>query len=82
MPVAEPVYLKVNCGKAAWNAGWIRFGIRPESLTSLVPTIVSVEEVSALARPGTSSMIAAASRPRSGAASSRRRGPGPPARNW
>ena len=53
-PVAEPTYLNVYCGKAACERGWITFGIRPESLTSLVPTTVSVEEVSALAGPGVS----------------------------
>ena len=47
MPV--PTYLKVNCGYAFWKAGPIRFGTRPELLTSLVPTTVSELDVSALA---------------------------------
>ena len=54
VPVAEPTYLNVNCGNAAWNCGWIRLGIRPESLTSLVPTIESVDALSALASAGDS----------------------------
>ena len=52
-PVAEPTYLNVNWGNAFLNAGWIRFGTRPESLTSLVPTTVRVDDVSALASAGT-----------------------------
>src|ERR1700744_3900012 len=72
VPVAEPVYLKVNCGNAAWNCGCIRFGIRPESLTSLVPTIDSVDALSALASAGANIRTRAARRPRTGRASSRR----------
>ena len=71
-PVADPVYLKANCGNAAWNCGWIRFGIRPASLRSLVPTIDSVDALSALASAGVSIMTRAAKRPRTGRASSRR----------
>ena len=52
VPVAEPTYLNVNCGYALLNIGWIRFGTRPESLTSLVPRTVSVDDVSALASAG------------------------------
>ena len=43
-PVAAPTYLNVYCGNSLLNAGWIRFGIRPESFTSLVPTTVSVDD--------------------------------------
>src|ERR1700733_11777481 len=73
VPVADPVYLKVNCGNAAWNWGWIRFGIRPESLISLVPTIDSDDALSAVASAGASIRTRAAKRPSTGRASSRRR---------
>src|SRR6476619_2715154 len=59
-PVAEPTYLNVNCGNCWVNCGWMTFGIRPESLTSLVPTIVRVDDVSALASDGATSSAAAA----------------------
>ncbi len=75
VPVADPLYLNVNCGYAALNAGWIRFAIRPESLRSLVPLTVSVEELSALASAGVRSNAAAASSPITGAPSSRRAKP-------
>ncbi len=55
------MYLKVNWGNAAWNCGWIRLGMRPESLMSLVPTIDSVEALSALASAGASMRTVAAS---------------------
>ena len=63
------MYLNVNCGNACWNWGPIRFGIRPESETSLVPMTVSVDAVSALARVGTSMNITAAATPVSASAS-------------
>src|ERR1700743_605001 len=69
VPEAVPMYLNVYCGKALWNCGPIRFGIRPESDTSLVPMTVRVLPLSAAARPGETSSIAAVARPASGAAS-------------
>src|SRR6202042_3316808 len=48
VPEAVPMYLNVNYGNACWNWGPIRFGIRPESETSLVPMTVSVDAVSEL----------------------------------
>src|ERR1700733_5305491 len=50
--------------------------MRPESLTSLVPTTVSVEAVSALASDGATSRKAAVRRPTRGTARSRRNAPG------
>src|SRR5450755_57304 len=50
-------------------------GISPESLTSLVPMTVRVDEVSALASAGANSSTAAVTQPRTGAATSRRSPP-------
>ena len=46
------MYLNVNCGNALLNCGRIRFGIRPESETSLVPMTVSVDECPRWPAPG------------------------------
>ncbi len=49
LPVPVPMYLNVNCGNAFSNPGWMTLGISPESLTSLVPITVNVDELSARA---------------------------------
>src|SRR5664279_6228112 len=54
----------------------MRFGNRPESLMSLAPTTVSVDEVSALAGPGITSRAAALRRTSSARARHRRRASG------
>ena len=81
LPVPVPMYLNVYWGKAFSKPGWITFGIRPESLTSLVPMTVSEDEVSALASAGEIRNIAAATRPRNGTASNRRVAPDRPLRS-
>ena len=60
VPVAVPMYLNVYCGKAAWKRGWMTFCISPESLTSLVPTTVKDDALSARAIVGARNSMAAA----------------------
>src|SRR6185437_360216 len=73
VPVAVPMNLYVYCGNALAKAGWIRFGDSPESLRSLVPTTVSVDDVSAPATAGATIIAPVARTTRMGAARSRRR---------